>query len=113
MSLYENPSNVEVWEIRWDEEPGFREVQGWIPAWCDEYDNIGGVCIESELACTGSAYWCDHPQFNQRLTIWVGTLFKSFSRINESYFMTHIIRYRYNCILKVQNQANNVYKVHQ
>ena len=87
-SPLDNSSNIEIWEVRWDYDPGFDQAQAFCPAWCD-YDvpNIGGICStlnDLPYACT---YHIDQPQFRQRLTTWQGTDGVLFTRNPLAYFL--------------------------
>ena len=81
-------SNIEIWEVRWEYDPGFEQAQGWCPAWCDyEVQNVGGICStlnDLPYACT---YHIDQPQFRQRLTAWQGPDEVLFTRNPLAYFV--------------------------
>ena len=68
--------DIEIWEMRWDHDPGLLDGYGGCPQYCnfDVFENIGGVCLKYEGDCEGDIpYHQDSPQFRQRLSNWNGT----------------------------------------
>jgi hypothetical protein len=64
----QGPDTVEIWDMRWNYDPGFERGQTWCPEWCFwGISDVGGVCSSRYVGTDNCSYHYDTALFNREL----------------------------------------------